>query len=457
MPNKIIKVEQKIIKFIDDKKLIAKNDKILVALSGGPDSILLLYFLTKYSKRFQIKIGAAHINHKLRGREADSDEKFCSSLAGKLNIDFYSLRKNVKNFALKNKLSLEEAGRIIRYRTLESFRKKYNFNKIATAHNCSDNAETVLLNLIKGTGIKGISGIPEKRDKIIRPLLSLMKDEILEYLEALKIDYRTDATNIDTDYERNFIRHKIIPEIKNRLNPALENTIFNSSEVFRNYSGLIEKLQRKAYEKIVNFNNNILHFDIGGIKSLDNELTGDIFKSAVERNFSSQITFNDFKKFLTLIDKQTGSRENLSQELTAVKERDEILVLNNSGKKKFNAVEIREGERIKFDGRTLAIKKSRNPVELNKDKNIEYISGDHLDEVFILRTWEPGDRFFPIGLKGSKKISDFLNDQKIPAYLKKNQLVLTNKEKIVWVLGLRLDDRVKITSATKKVLQLCLK
>jgi len=451
------KLEQKIIKFIDEKNLIAKNDKILVALSGGPDSVLLLHFLNKYSRRFQIKIGAAHINHKIRGKEADLDEKFCRDLTGKLNIDFYSARKNVNHFALKNKLSLEEAGRTIRYRILESIRKKYKYNKIATAHNCSDNAETVLLNLIKGTGIKGISGIPEKRNNIIRPILSLTKNEILEYLEVQNIPYRIDATNIDADYDRNFIRHKIIPEIKKRMNPALEDTLFNSSEVFRNYSGLIEKLLKKDYAKIVHFIENILHFDISGIKALDNELTGDIFKSAVERNFSSQITFNDFKKFLALLNKQTGSTEDLSQGLMAVKERDEVLIVNNSGQKKFNTVKIREGEKIKFDGRTLYIRKCKNSAELNKNKNTEYISGDNLEEIFILRTWLPGDRFFPLGFEGSKKISDFLNDQKIPAYLKKNQLVLTNKNRIVWILGLRLDDRFKIINKTKKVLQLCLK
>ncbi len=241
------------------------------------------------------------------------------------------------------------------------------------------------------------------------------------------------------------------------MNPALEDTLFNSSEVFRNYSGLIEKLLKKDYAKIVHFIENILHFDISGIKALDNELTGDIFKSAVERNFSSQITFNDFKKFLALLNKQTGSTEDLSQGLMAVKERDEVLIVNNSGQKKFNTVKIREGEKIKFDGRTLYIKKCKNSAELNKNKNTEYISGDNLEEVFILRTWLPGDRFFPLGFEGSKKISDFLNDQKIPAYLKKNQLVLTNKNRIVWILGLRLDDRFKIINKTKKVLQLCLK
>jgi len=451
------KLEQKVLKFIDEKNLIGKDDKILVGLSGGPDSVLLLHILIKYSKRFRIKLGAVHINHMIRGNEADSDEQFCRDLAGRLNIDFFSVRKNAAQFAKKKKQSLEEAGRKIRYDIFESYREKYNYNKIATAHNCSDNAETVLLNLIKGTGMKGISGIPEKRDNIIRPVLVLTKEEILEYLKKENIPHRTDMTNLNTEYDRNFIRHKIIPEIKKRMNPSLEYTLFNSSQVFRNYSVLIERLASENYSGIVHFKDEVLHFNIKRVEALDNELRGEIFKSAVERNFSQQIAFNDFKKFSALLNKQTGSLENFSGHLSAVKERDEILVLKSSGPGKFNPIKIKEGEKINTDDRVLSIMRYKNSFELNKDKLSEFISGDNLSEVFILRTWQPGDRFYPLGLKGSKKVSDFLNEQKIPSILKRNQLVLTNKNRIVWVLGLRLDDRFKILKKTKKVLQLCLK
>ncbi|HVO74718.1 MAG TPA: tRNA lysidine(34) synthetase TilS, partial [Ignavibacteriaceae bacterium] len=380
-------------------------------------------------------------------------------LARHLNIDFFSVRKKVSQYAVKERLSVEEAGREIRYGIFESYRKKFNYNKIATAHNSSDNAETVLLNLIKGTGMKGISGIPERRDKIIRPILVLTKEEILEYLEKEKISYRTDATNLNTGYDRNFIRHKIIPEIKKRMNPALEHTLFNSSEVFRSYSGLIEKLIKEKYPGIVRFKDKVLHFSIKGIEALDNELRGEIFKSALGRNFSVQIMFNDFKKFSALIKKQTGSTEDLSGHLSALKERDEILILKIPARRKFNPIEVKEGEKIKAKDKVLSITRRKKPAKLNfnKDKDIEYISGDNLSRVFILRNWVTGDRFYPLGFHGSKKVSDFLNDQKIPSYLKKNQLVLTNRNRIVWILGLRLDDRFKILKDTKKVLELCLK
>jgi tRNA(Ile)-lysidine synthase len=241
------------------------------------------------------------------------------------------------------------------------------------------------------------------------------------------------------------------------MNPSLDYTLFNSSEIFRNYSGLIERLASENYSGIVQCKDEVLHFNIKRVEALDNELRGEIFKSAVERNFSQQITFNDFKKFSALLNKQAGSLENFSGHLSAVKERDEILILKSSGQGKFNPVKIKEGEKINADDRVLSIMRYKNSVELNKDKLTEFISGDNLSEVFILRTWQPGDRFYPLGLKGSKKVSDFLNEQKIPSFFKRNQLVLTNKSRIVWVLGLRLDDRFKILKKTKKVLQLCLK
>ncbi|MEO8399554.1 MAG: tRNA lysidine(34) synthetase TilS [Ignavibacteriaceae bacterium] len=208
------KIEQKVLKFIDEKNLISKNDIVLVALSGGPDSVFLLYFLNKFKKRFQISIGVFHLNHKLRGKNSDDDLIFCKNLSDKMKIDFLSSAKNIKQFAKENKISIEEAGRKIRYEELHRIAEKNNYNKIATAHIADDNTETVLLNLIKGTGLKGISGIPIKRGNIIRPILILTKKEILEYLHYYEIDYRVDESNLSIDYERNFLRSEVIPLIK---------------------------------------------------------------------------------------------------------------------------------------------------------------------------------------------------------------------------------------------------
>ena len=171
-------IEQKVIRFIKENEILFSGEKILVALSGGPDSVFLLHFLNKYRKKFKIEIAAAHINHLLRGKDSERDELFCKAICEELSISFYCVRKNIKSYSKKNKISLETAGRKIRYDFFEKVSKKNKYNKIVTAHNADDNAETVLLNLIKGTGIKGIAGIPVRRNNIVRPILALTKKEI---------------------------------------------------------------------------------------------------------------------------------------------------------------------------------------------------------------------------------------------------------------------------------------
>ncbi len=187
------KTEQKILKFISDKKLIAKNNKVLIAFSGGPDSVFLFHLLIKYRRKFKIDLGAVHINHKLRGKDSDGDESFCKEFCDKFSIPIYLIRRDVKKYAKKKKMSLEEAGREIRYSEFVKIARANKYTKIATGHNCDDNAETVFLNLIKGTGIKGLAGIPVQRENIIRPMLILTKNEILDYLNINNIEFRIDA------------------------------------------------------------------------------------------------------------------------------------------------------------------------------------------------------------------------------------------------------------------------
>ena len=458
-------IEQKVIRFIDEKNLIDKNDRILIALSGGPDSVFLLHFLNKFKRRFKTELGALYLNHLLRGKEADKDEKFCGKICRELNVEYFSVRKNVKSYASKRKISLEEAGREIRYSVLESIALKNKYNKIATAHNSGDNAETVLLNLIKGTGIKGISGIAVKRGNIIRPIIKLNKDEIVDYLEQKKLNYRIDETNLSNDFERNFLRNEIIPLIKSKLNPSLESSVFNSSEVFKKISLRIDK-EIEFFFNSVKFSKkqNLLTLFPAKLKNLDQDLLGDFLREAVKRNFLVQLSFNDVNNIILLFHSKTGKRVNLTDNLSAVKERDQIIIFPDSNQKKFyQDRKISINNPVRIDGKTLYINRiTKDNVKLSDDKSIEYISGDRCSE-FNIRAWKEGDRFYPIGFNlpggrcGSKKVSDFLNEQKIPSIHKKKQLVLTTRNNIVWVLGLRLDDRFKLTVNTKKIYRLCLK
>ncbi len=450
-------IEQKVIKFIAEKNLIEYGDKILVALSGGPDSVFMLHFLAKYKKKYNVELSAIHINHMIRGKDALDDREFCRKFSLNLGLKFYSFNRNVKYYAKKNNLSIEESGRILRYKDFNNTLKKIGYNKIATAHNCSDNTETILLNLIKGTGIRGISGIPAKRENIIRPILSLTKEEIVKYLKFHKLEYRIDYTNFSGDYERSYLRNNIIPLIKNKLNPNLEKTIFNSSEIFKNIASFLDDKILKNSEEFFEFRKGELLIPVSKFKEIDNGLRGYLLKNILEEKFGIQTSYNDFKKIESLLNKDAGKKVDLSQNLKAFRERDYIIISSNQEVENFKPVLIKDGDSLKIKERTLTIKSEiQAPKIYSGSKMREYISANKVSGDFILRKWKIGEKFFPLGLKGSKKISDFLNEQKISSSKKKEQLVLTNHGQIVWVLGLRLDDRFKVTNNTEKVIELCL-
>ncbi|MBK7498583.1 MAG: tRNA lysidine(34) synthetase TilS [Ignavibacteriales bacterium] len=450
--------EQKVLRFIIENELNSPGEKVLVALSGGPDSVFLLHFFNKFKNKFKIEIGAAHINHRLRGNDSERDELFCRAICDELSVPFYILRKDIKSYSKKNKISLEVAGRKIRYEFFEKISSENKYDKIVTAHNADDNAETVLLNLIKGTGIKGIAGIPVKRNNIVRPILSLTKKEILDYLNENQFEYRVDESNLSNDFERNFLRNEVIPLIQKNINPAFSNSALNTSlNLQRLNIGLAAIVSGLKSTVKVKFNRSV-SIPVDFIKSENKFIISYTIKELIDENFSVKLESNDLKKIFMLVKKQSGKSEELSENLIALKERNEIRIVKKSALKNSNEIKISTGSEIKIAGKTLSIfEVTRSEVKIGKSKNIEYISADGLSSDFIVRTWTEGDKFFPIGMQGSKKISDYLNDIKINSFEKKEQLVLENNGSIVWVIGKRLDDRFKLTPNTKKVLKLCLK
>jgi tRNA(Ile)-lysidine synthase len=453
------KAEQNVLKFIDENNLINKNDKILIALSGGADSVFLLHFLNKFKKRLEIKIGAFHLNHMLRRVDSKKDEEFCKKLCKKSGLDFFSVSKKVKLFSKRNKISIEEAGRIVRYKELQSTAKKEGFNKIATAHNASDNSETVLLNIIKGTGIKGFSGIPIQRENIIRPILILSADQIRNYLKKVKIEYRIDMSNLGNDYERNFLRNEIIPGIKKRLNPKFDDALFKASINIRNIDNYISKIFTEKFAKAARYKFNKLEINLLELKDLDENLFGEFYKQLVQKYFTIDITHAKLISLISLTKKQTGRKVSIGAGIHITKERDKLVFQRGIKSQQLpSSIKVKVGEVKNLDGMKIEILKveMKEVVKSTGRKN-EYISGDKLTDSFILRYWKNGDRFQPLGMKGSKKLSDFLNEQKIPSHLKKEQMVLTNSGQIVWVVGYRVDNRFKVKNKTKKVYQLCLK
>ncbi len=461
------KEEQRFLKFISDYDLIDKGDKILAALSGGPDSVLLLHLLKKFQKKFQLKIAAFHLNHKIRGKDADRDESFCKKLCAALGVEFFTSSEDVPLHAKQKKLSLEEAGRNIRYDYLNKIAFEHGFNKIATAHNCDDNTETILLNVIKGTGLNGLTGIPIKRGNIIRPMLALTKKEILNYLNLNEIKFRTDKTNLQSENDRSYLRNKIIPLIKNKLNPSVDRNLFTSALIFKNYQAYISKKASEAVSKAVRSDGEVLIFRIDVLRKIEKEILGEGFKIILETKLSVETDYDEVSKLILLMSKNAGKRVSLSGNYTAIRERDEIRLSKVNKPGRFVSKKINPGETIKIDDKTIYISTAINPPEkYSGNRFIEYIDADKISIPFILRRWKAGDKFIPLGSIGTKKISDFLNEQKVPVHLKKEQLVFAcggrnvsdnSHEKIIWVVGFRIDDRFKVTTKSRKVFQLCLK
>lgn len=449
------RTEQKIINFIEQNGLINAGDKILVALSGGPDSVFALNFLFKYRRKFKVGLFAVHFNHQLRGKESDEDEIFCEKICEELSVPFYSSSLDVKSFAKEHKLSIEEAARNLRYKNLDELARDFDCTKIVTAHNQNDNTETVLLNILSGTGVSGFSGIPIKRGNIIRPLLAVTKEEILEYLKKNRIPFRIDSSNLSDDFKRNYLRNQIIPKLKEQINPALDSAVFRSSKSIESFLAHVRKKAASLEKKFVVDQKNKVLISLKLFDEPGENITGEVLKKILRTNFNHEFDYKDFVKILSLKEKQKGKSVELSKNIAAQRETDTIVIGKKENSGKNSSKKIEAGRTVTVSGKKINIEKIKSvDINLKHPANIEYIDASELADVFILRKWKNGDKFIPLGMKGTKKVSDFLTDQRIPSAEKKNQLVLLNRNKIVWVVGLRIDERFKITKGTKEAYKL---
>ncbi len=451
--------EQNIIRFINNHKLLQKGDKLLIAFSGGPDSVFALQFFNKYKSKFGIELSALHINHSLRGKESDEDALFCKSFCENLDIQFRFQKINVKEFAKENKESIEEAARNIRYRELQKYAKEISATKIVTAHNLNDNTETVLLNLFRGTGLSGASGIPIIRENIIRPMLSTSKENIIKFLNSNNIQFRIDSSNLESDFNRNFLRNEIIPKIKEKINPAIDLNLLKFSEIAKESNRIISNMAVDISEKyIAKLKDGITVSNSMVAKNLD-DIFANVIRSVVEKNFAISLTSSDILQIKNLFNLQVGSKIDLSNKLSAIREREYLLLfIKKEDEQNDDLFTLNLDEEIKIDGKLVsAVEVEEVPTKFPTEKSIEFISGDKLTFPLTIRKWKSGDRFQPIGLKGTKNISDFLTESKINSVDKKNQLLLLNNDDIVWVIDKRIDESVKVKNNTKRIVKLWVK
>ena len=441
----------KFIEFIATKKLIIKGDTVLVGVSGGVDSMVLIYALYNVKNIFSFQVTVAHINYSLRDDDSDKDQKLVEKFCNKYKIPLFIHEAKLNK--TKYEGSLQMKAREIRYNFFDSIITKEGFNKIAIAHNADDNAETILLNIFRGTGIDGLKGIPVVRDNIIRPLISFRRSEITQFCKCNKIKFRHDKSNFKADYNRNFVRLKLFPKIESKINNAAIQNINQLGTIFTDFSDFVNEYVKIA-EKHVLFKEkpNLFSLDIKKLNNYINYIKEKIVINSCYSIFNIALPFANVKKILQLSNAQSGKRLVINNNITVWKEPD-LLVFSKLENKLVNSLNVRLGAETEFHDGLIAVNEV-NSFEVNSNPNVEFIDKEKVTGELKVRKWVNGDFFYPIGLNRKKKISDLLTDAKVSLFNKKDVFVIEDNGTIVWVVGYRLDERFKCTNKTDKILKL---
>lgn len=409
--------------FIEKESLFAGNDKILVALSGGADSVALLRVLLQLGYVCE----AAHCNFHLRGEESVRDENFVRALCSGSSIPLHTVGFDTTGYAATHHFSIEMAARKLRYKWFEEIRLKTGASVIAVAHHRDDSVETLLLNLIRGTGINGLKGIRPKNGKVARPLLSVGREEIMNYLAAMNQTYVTDSTNLRDEYTRNKIRLNLLP-LMETINPSAKESIFATANRLSEAALIYNKVIEEGKERVMSSQR--ISIDALLREPSPSSL---LFELLYPLGFNSG-QVEDVYNSLT---GQAGKRF-FSKEWCVVKDREYLLLQNNEPECEPKL----EMKRYTMD----------KDFVIPKTKDVACLDADKLNAPLTLRKWQPGDWFVPFGMKGKKNISDYLTDGKFSIFDKEQMYVLCCGEEIVWLVGERSDNRYRVGNSTKNVL-----
>lgn len=434
---------QKVWQFIRKHDLLDQKQKVIVAVSGGIDSIVLLDFFLWARALKKIEFVVAHANFQLRGKESDSDENFVRKLCTKNNIPFYSERFKTTSIAKNTKRSIQETARDLRYMFFDTLRKSLSADCIATAHNANDNAETVLMNLFRGSGIEGMAGIPVRRGPIIRPFLCVSRKEIVDYARIKKLRFREDSSNRHNEYTRNYLRNKIIPKIERRINPSLTEALTKTAEIFQQHADFID-------EMIQQYSASVLSGSEINIRQLEQHHPF-LQQLLIHRLLTEHYIEPRYETIISVLElrrAQKGKTVDLDKRYVAERTENTILIRTRTNHEAFYYQLITEGT-IQNEHFVFSMKKSAVPDNtFNSNSSEEYVDASAVQFPVIVRSWKKGDVFIPLGLKGKKKLSDFFGEKKYSSRQKSEIPVVESGNKIMWVAGERLDDRFKITQKT---------
>lgn len=429
------------IDFVERHSLFDSSSKILAAVSGGMDSVLMIHLL----KSAGVNFGIAHCNFQLRGDESNGDENFCLQLAQQLDVPIHVIHFDTLSYASENKVSTQMAARTLRYQWFEEIRQREGYTAIALAHHQNDTIETILLNLTRGTGIAGLHGIMPKNGKLVRPLLFLSRDEIQQIINDPQIPYREDSSNSSSRYARNKIRLEVIPKLK-ELNPALEQTFESNLIRFRELEELLELRVAELKQKLVVVNDQELHIALSNVRNIQPQRLL-LYNLLKEYGFNESIVDD----IISSLDKHSG-RTFESNSFKLMLDRDKLILLEKGGAS-VQAVIINIGDHeARFGKYKLNILHDDSPLIIKDNPMAVSVDADRLVYPLTLRSWQQGDTFTPLGMKGRKKLSDYFISLKIPLHKKEEIPLLVNSNGgIIWIGGYRPDDNYKVTSNTKKV------
>lgn len=456
--------------------MVKAGDGVLVGVSGGPDSVALLHILHQMAEGLGLQLGIAHFHHDIRGVDADADARFVEKLSEKLNISFY-YEKNAEIPERQSGRSPEERLRDARYEFLQRVARANGFDRIAVGHHADDNAEQILLNLLRGGGPLGISGIPPVRGNIIRPLIRVTRDDMMTYLSVFRLDYRNDPTNTDTRFLRNRIRHDLMPMLKARYNPNLPETLSRLGAVLESENDWINRLIRPVWEQA------LLHEEPGMIALSLSEVFRQhlatrrrIIRRSVERVKGNlrRIRFSHVEAILGLMQGDTFGSLDLPGQIRVKRRPDRLIFekctvpLRTAGpfgepprqipySYSFTAGDI-SGKPlyIKEIDRVLILQRIADPIigdPAGPGPHAAFFDEDRLVFPLVLRNHKPGERFAPLGFSGTQKLSDFFINQKIERFRRAMIPVLVSGSEIIWVAGLRISHHARITPKTRTLIR----
>lgn len=440
---------RQVFSFIEDENLFSSSDNLLVALSGGADSVALLRVLLHLG----YKCTAAHCNFHLRGEESNRDEEFCIALCRELDVELHVIHFDTVGYAKEQGISIEMAARELRYIWFEELCNECGYTHVAVAHHRDDSVETLLLNLVRGTGIAGLTGIRPVNGRVVRPMLNVSRADIVDYLRVLGQKFVTDSTNLQDEYVRNKIRHRLIP-LMEELNPSVKEGLAATATRLRSVESIYTKVMNEAVSRVVGEEGMVVR-----ISDLMNEAEprAVLFEALRPYGFVSQQVDDIYRA----LDSDSG-RRFANKEWEILKDRNTLLIRPNNEK---NITEMKVHqlpvEVALTDGSVLEVNRFllTPDFQIPRKSSVATLDAAQVEFPLTIRLWEKGDKFTPFGMKGRKKlVSDLLTDLKLSLYEKESQMVVTDAhDRILWVIGRRTDERTKVTERTREIIELRIK